>query len=158
MAKNADAAGIAAIIRAAFEEYRGRLDPPSGALDETAETVLQKLREGAASLAVVNGEVAASVFQLPRADHVYLSRLAVTPRFRRQGIGRALVELVEEQAKRSGFPRVQLGVRLALPELRAYYVAMGYRPIGLGTHDGYRQATYEILEKTLESAMTRTPT
>ena len=38
-ASEADAETLAAVIRTAFAEYRGRLDPPSGALAETADSV-----------------------------------------------------------------------------------------------------------------------
>ena len=40
----ADAALLAATIRAAFEQYRGKLEPESGAFRETAESVADELQ------------------------------------------------------------------------------------------------------------------
>lgn len=46
------------VLHAAFEEYRGRLDPPSGVHNETVETLRKKLKTGAAVLLQISDEVA----------------------------------------------------------------------------------------------------
>jgi hypothetical protein len=46
---------------------------------------------------------------------------------------------------------VRLGVRIALEPLRAYYERFDYRPVDYGTHEGYPQPTYVILEKTVNA-------
>jgi len=48
-ATEADAGTLLALVRAAFEEFRGRLDPPSGAHAETLESVYAAVR-GATSV------------------------------------------------------------------------------------------------------------
>ena len=42
---------VYAIMQAAFEEYRGVLDPPSGVHAETVEAVVRAMAEGGAVLA-----------------------------------------------------------------------------------------------------------
>ena len=42
-----DAASVAATIAAAFEQYRGKLTPESGAFRETAKGIAGELRRGA---------------------------------------------------------------------------------------------------------------
>ncbi|MGH2405709.1 MAG: GNAT family N-acetyltransferase [bacterium] len=83
---------LLAVLQAAFEQYRGRLDPPSGVHSETLETIRQKLKTGSAVLALVDDEVAGCVFYQQQASHMYLGRLSVLPKYRRQGVGQALID------------------------------------------------------------------
>jgi GNAT superfamily N-acetyltransferase len=146
---DADLPTLVALIHAAFEEYRGRLDPPSGAHRETLESVRDKLRTGRALLALVDGEPAGGVFYHRENDHVYLGRLAVLPQHRRRGVGRALVMYVEAWARSLDVPRTRLGVRVQLPANRAYFERLGYRVFRHEAHEGYSEPTYLLLEKDL---------
>ena len=67
--------------------------------------------------------------------------------FRRYGVGQALTEYVEQRARALGIPRVQLGVRTALPHLQAYYARLGYRVVRYEAHQGYTAPTYVVMEK-----------
>jgi len=142
-----DIPALVAVLHAGFEEYRGRLDPPSGVHNETAETIRKKLNMDSAVVAENDGDVIGCVFYVHEASCLDLGRLAVLPQYRRQGVGRALVEYVENRARALQVTRVELGVRLALPRLQAYYEALGYRPIRRGAHEGYAESTYVVLAK-----------
>src|SRR5215471_18457402 len=120
-ATEADTASILALVLAAFEEYRGQLDPPSGAHAETLDSVLEKMRNAQVVLAGVDGKSVGCLFCQSEEDHRYLFRLAVLPEYRRNGLGRALVEHAERRARELGFSRVRLGVRTVLERQRAYY-------------------------------------
>jgi ribosomal protein S18 acetylase RimI-like enzyme len=146
-AVEADAEAVAAVIRAAFEEYRGRLDPPSGALAETAATVREKMRTAQAVVALASQVPVGCIFFRPEEGRLYLFRLAVLPGHRRRGLGRALLAHAEERARELGLPRVRLGVRAALARQIAYYEDLGYRRVGDGTHPGYAGPTYLLLER-----------
>jgi ribosomal protein S18 acetylase RimI-like enzyme len=146
---------ITAVLMAAFEEYRGRLDPPSGAHKETVQNVREKMWSARVVLAQAGGEVVGCVFYELSSQHIYLSRLAVLPTHRRRGAGRALVEYVEGRALALDVPHVRLGVRVALEQNRAYYERMGYRFVEAHTHAGYAQPTYVILEKILPERVSR---
>jgi ribosomal protein S18 acetylase RimI-like enzyme len=151
-AGEADAEAVAAIIRAAFEEYRGRLDPPSGALAETADTVREKMRTAQAVLALAGEVPVGCVFFRPEEGRLYLFRLAVLPGRRGRGLGRALLAHAEERARELGLPRVRLGVRAALARQIAFYEGLGYRRVGDGTHPGYAGPTYLLLERPTAAA------
>ena len=148
-----DVAVLHALLRRAFAEYTGKLDPPSGANDETVDSIGRKLGEGGAFLCSSNengAEVAVGcVLYAPKSDHLYAGRLSVPPEFRKRGIGDLLLARTETHAATLGLPGVRLRVRLALETLRAYYAARGYTPIGLHNHPGYTVATFVEMEKRL---------
>jgi GNAT superfamily N-acetyltransferase len=146
-ATDTEVALLVALIHAAFEEYRGRLDPPSGAHQETEEQLRRKMASARVVVALADGQPSGCVFYEQEEDGLSFSRLAVPPAYRGRGIGQALIAYVEEQARRGNLGRVRLGVRLALPSLRAYYERLGYRPAEYRAHDGYAEPTYVILEK-----------
>jgi GNAT superfamily N-acetyltransferase len=132
---------------AAFAEYDGVLDPPTGAHDETLLTVRQKLKRGGAVIAEVGGEPAGCAFYEPVNALLYFSRLSVLPAFRNRGIGASLLKQVEGRARRAGAAGVRLGVRLQLPHLVARYERLGYRTTKHMTHQGYAEPTYIFMEK-----------
>jgi ribosomal protein S18 acetylase RimI-like enzyme len=151
-AADREAETVHSILLAAFEEYLGWLDPPSGAHGETLESVERKMAAGGAALAFLAGTPAGCVFFALQERRLYLYRLAVLPEFRRRGLGRALIEFVEARARALGLARVRLGVRLALDAQRAYYERLGYRTVEYRCHDGYRLPTYVFMEKVLQGS------
>ncbi len=138
-----DAPVLARLLREAFEEYRGKLDPPSSAHGKTAEAVLRELEGGGAPLAEVEGTPVGCVFFHPRVDHLYLDRLAVLPSNQGAGVARVLMDAVEARTEGP----VRLSVRCALTEQQAYYARRGYTFLEYGTHAGYAQPTFLVLQK-----------
>ena len=143
----ADAARVAHVIRSAFEQYRGALEPPSGALTVDAAAVQELMELGGIMVCEGGGQIVASVFHRTHADHVYLGRLAVLPAFRGRGHAVRLVAAVEALAAATGRGHVRLGVRLALPENRAFFERLGYRQVGLDSHAGSPVPTFAWLTK-----------
>ena len=148
-ATTTDVPTLLALVHAAFAQYRDRLDPPSGAHRETEATLGAALHAGGALLACVDGQPIGCVFYHRETEHVYVGRLSVLPAFRGRGVGPALTDDVERRARAMGVPRVQLGVRTALPRLRAYYERCGYRVVREERHAGYETPTYVVMEKDL---------
>lgn len=146
-----DAARVAQVIRASFGEYRGLLDPPSGALAVDARVVRDLMGLGGILACESEGRIVACVFHRTHPDHVYLGRLAVLPAFRSRGLGARLVAEVEALAAATGRERVRLGVRLALPRNREFFERLGYREVGLDSHEGMTVPTFAWLEKRIGS-------
>lgn len=140
---------LLAVIQAAYAEYNGKLDPPSGARNESVAQLAQKLSEGHALKAMLDGQIVGCVFYENRGDRVYFGRLAVLPTHRRQGIARRLVEGVEQYASAHQIPQVTMGVRLALPGHIAYYQRLGYQITEYRCHPGYSHYTSVDMVKTL---------
>ena len=149
-ATEADIPTIVALIHAAFKEYADALDPPSGAHKENEENIRAKLTTERALLALLGDRALACVFYRDEGDHMYFGRLAVLPAHRNRGISALLIDCVEVRARELGLPRVRLGVRIALPHLRARYERLGYRVIEQRRHVGYAEPTYLVMEKLLD--------
>lgn len=138
----ADAAAIAATIAAAFEEYRGKLEPESGAFRETAEGIAAELgRESGAIVAERNGRMLGCVMVKLEDDDLYFGRLAVVPAARGQGIARKLIDAVEDEARRRELAGVRLGVRIVLTENQRLFTALGYVETSREAHEGFDQPT-----------------
>jgi N-acetylglutamate synthase-like GNAT family acetyltransferase len=148
-ATEADIPTIVALIHAAFKEYDGVIDPPSGAHKESEEKLRQVMTTERAVLALLGAQALACVLYRVQGDHMYFGRLAVLPAYRNRGISAMLIAYVEQRASELGLPRVRLGVRVALPHLRARYERLGYRVIEQRSHAGYAEPTYLVMEKTL---------
>lgn len=146
----ADAPTVAATIAAAFEQYRGRLQPESGAFRETAEGIADELaRDSGAILAEQNGEVLGCVMVKIVDDDLYFGRLAVVPAARGRGIARRLVEAVEDEARRRELAGVRLGVRVVLAENQRLFTALGYVEISREAHEGFDHPTSINMRKAL---------
>lgn len=154
-ATDADATVLVNIIRAAFAEYQGLLNPPSGALKESVEEIRESMRTARYVLALVGKDAVGCVMYEERGEYLYLGRLAVLPPWRGRGIARALLDYVEGRADEMGITSVRLGVRVALSDLREMYERHGYRIIAYQSNEGHSEPTYVILQKVLEGGTKR---
>jgi len=144
-----DLAEIVALIHRAFEQYRGKLEPESGALTESVESLRKRLEKNRLFLAEDDGRISGAVFATQKGDAVYLDRLAVDPEVRCRGIARRLIEAVEAHARATGAARITLGVRLALQHNIDYFRRWGFVETGRQTHDGFDAPTSMDMEKRL---------
>lgn len=148
-----DVPALVEVIQQAFAEYRGRLDPPSGAHAENAETIARLLQNNEHAFLAHDEETSAPlgcVFctsnrQLD--DTFYLHRLAVIPQARGEGIATMLVHAVEEFARAAERTYVTLGVRIALTANRTFYLKRGYYPVAYGAHPGFHSPTFVTMRK-----------
>lgn len=144
-----DAPAILRIIHAAYAEFQGKLDPPSGAHMETAASIRELFKSERCVLGGWGDEVAGCTFFRIGEKDTHLHRLAVIPAHRRKAVGHALVTYVETQAKRCGSPRIRLGVRLQLPANQVFYRNLGYAVTSHHSHPGYSYPTYVSMTKDL---------
>lgn len=147
----ADAPALAVTILAAFEQYRGRLVPESGAFGETAEGIARELAKGAgAIIAERDATMLGCVMTRLEEGDLYLGRLSVLPAARGSGLAGRLIDAVEAEARRRGLPGVRLGVRIALLDNQRLFNALGYREISRETHAGFDHFTSINMRKLLK--------
>ena len=144
-----EAAAIVALIQRAFGEYRGKLRPESGALQETPETIRAAMKAGTILLVERAGRILGCVSVRRKDDCAYAGRLAVEPMERGIGIGRALLAAAEAQARQMGSDRLRVDVRLKLRDNRAFFRALGFVEGAERCHPGFSKPTYVELEKVL---------
>lgn len=149
LATEQDIPGLTTLIRKAFAEYEGKLDPPSSAKHESEQRVKAELNEGGALVYEQAGEIVGCVFYNLYEEHIYLRRLSVAPEHRRQGIASALLEAGEEFGRSQKLPEARLSVRIVLKDNIDFYQRRGYRHFSYGTHAGYKQPTFVTLSKHL---------
>jgi ribosomal protein S18 acetylase RimI-like enzyme len=144
-----DLAGIVHLLtQEAFRAYLG-LDPPTGAAWETEETVRADLARSEGAVAWIDSRPVACIRLDQGEDHVHVRRLAVLPELQGHGIGRALMEWSETDARRRAAAEVTLGVRIALPGNRAFFERLGYEVVAEQAHPGYDHPTSFAMRKRL---------
>ncbi|MDO7907664.1 GNAT family N-acetyltransferase [Paenibacillus sp. JX-17] len=128
IAQDSEISIVAQIIRDAFREYDGKLDPPSGALSETEDGIRAKLDGRGYAVLVRNEEVpvGTALFYKESETVMYIGRVSVLPSCRGQGVGRKMMHYIEDLAVREGCLKVRVGARLSLPDNIEMYSKMGY--------------------------------
>ena len=145
-----DADAVAALIREAFAAQAVVTDPLPSALRVTAADVAGHLqRGGGGAVASVDDVLGGSVLWEEKDGGLYVSRVAVAPAWRRQGVGRALMEAAETAARVMRLPRVHLATRLVLADNRRLFAACGFVETERTAHPGYAEPTSVTMIKHL---------
>ena len=69
-----------------------------------------------------------------------IKRMYVVPAARRQGLGRQLLEALEDRARELGYARIRLDTGARQPHAQAMYERAGYHPIE--NYNGNQQASF----------------
>jgi GNAT superfamily N-acetyltransferase len=157
-AEEGDLAGAVEILEEAAE-WTARLGLPSwepGGFRSPSgrgRTQLTKaLLSGGLYVARIGEEAAATVSLLDRdvrfwpgarPDALYVHKLAVSRRYARRGVGRAILEWAAEEARERGKQHLRLDCSQEDPRIRAYYEDAGFRHHGDLTVDAFPVALYE---------------
>ena len=144
-----DSGVIADLVRLAFSVQARPTNPPSSALKETAATIADHLARGGGAVLESHGAIVGVVLWNEEDGALYISRLSVHPERRRQGIARVLMDEAEREARRRGFPRMTLGVRLELEENRRFFRSCGFEDASLRSHEGFSVPTWVMMERRL---------
>lgn len=100
-------------------------------------------------VATENNLLVASVFYQQKDDLVYIDRLAVLPSHQKQGIATQLMQELELRAHDLGAASLSLSVRLVLEKQQTFYKNLGFVFDSFGTHEGFSEATFMTMRKTL---------
>lgn len=140
-AHDEDWPAIHRLVAEAFAFMEGRIDPPSSLRRWTAATFRDAAAAGPAFLAVEDGRVVGCAFGEARPDDLHLSKIAVAPRRRGAGVGRALIDLAAWAAAQRGLAMLTLQSRIELTETHAAFAALGFRRTGETAHPGFARPT-----------------
>jgi GNAT superfamily N-acetyltransferase len=143
------------VLYQAFEYQRERIDPPSSLYRLDEELLAKKAGEERVFVATDRGSLVGCVFARDTGTSIYLGKLAVLPPLQGRGIGRRLVQAVEEFAGKSGRGIVELETRIELAENREKFESYGFRKVGENAHPGYDRPTSISMEKRLAPDFSR---
>ncbi|WNR44147.1 GNAT family N-acetyltransferase [Paenibacillus roseipurpureus] len=141
------------IMLASFQEYSGKLTPPSGALHETVEHTMRTFEVGGgAVLAWEEGNAVGSARYKLVDDYMYIGRVSVLPEYRGRGICKALLRRVESIAQQQGIAESRVEVRLSIPENIAMYQKFKYEVVEQKFYPEGTDSWY-VMRKILSDAM-----
>jgi ribosomal protein S18 acetylase RimI-like enzyme len=129
-----DADRIAACVRAAYEHYIERIG-------KTPRPMLADYGEVIRAHQVVVAEEAdtlAGILVLEETPEGFrLLNIAVSPAFQKTGVGKALLQHAEAEARRLGYDSIYLSTQEKMTENQALYTKIGYREYDRRLEDGY---------------------
>lgn len=140
---------VLALIMRAFASMDGVIDPPSSAHLLTADNLRDKARREAGFVAFKGDRIVGCVFALERVAEVYVGKLAVAPGCHGQGIGRRLMQAVEDLARRRGKAALELQTRIELTGNHAAFARFGFHETERTAHEGYLRPTSITMRKVL---------
>lgn len=138
------------LIMRAFAPMDGVIDPPSSAHLLSTESLRDKAGQETVFLALQDGRIAGCVFALERSADFYVGKLAVEAEFQGQGIGRRLIQAVEDFARGRNKPAIELQTRIELTANHATFARLGFHEIARTAHQGYDRPTSITMRKELK--------
>ncbi|MET9514186.1 N-acetyltransferase [Streptomyces sp. NPDC002994] len=136
-ATSADVPRVKAVTDAAYHHYIERIGvvPVPMEADHSANV--------AAGRVFVTGDPVIGVLVLvPEADHLFLDSIAVHPDAHGRGVGRRLLEYVEEHARSLGLREVRLYTNAKMWENQKLYPHFGYELVERRVEDVYDRFHY----------------
>ena len=140
---------VLALIMGAFASMDGVIDPPSSAHLLTADTLRDKARREAGFVALKGDRIVGCIFALEKVAELYVGKLAVAPDCQGQGIGRRLMQAVEDLARRRGKAALELQTRIELTGNHAAFARFGFHETDRTAHEGYLRPTSITMRKAL---------
>jgi ribosomal protein S18 acetylase RimI-like enzyme len=119
----ADASSVAALVDAAYRHWVDRIGMLPGPMTDDYDQVI---RTRQVTVAERHGAIAGIVVLAVTAEGFVLENVAVHPDHRGTGLGGALLEFAEAEARRAGFDAIQLYTHEKMAENLALYSRIGY--------------------------------
>ncbi|MEY1554059.1 GNAT family N-acetyltransferase [Yoonia sp. R2331] len=131
-----DLPAMHALIHRCFAGMEGRVDPPSSVHRLTLKALKAQARD--AELWALPD---ACMILAPKADTLYLGKLAVDAAARGQGRARQLITWAKTRARALQKTSLTLETRIELTENHAIFRALGFRETARTAHPGFDRPT-----------------
>jgi N-acetylglutamate synthase-like GNAT family acetyltransferase len=122
-ATEADVAAITHLVDAAYRPYVERIGMRPGPMGEDYREVVRNLQ---VTVAESEGALVGVLVLGTTPDGFLIHNVAVHPAHRGKGLGRALLELAESEARKAGFDSIYLFTHEGVLESRVLYERIGY--------------------------------
>jgi GNAT superfamily N-acetyltransferase len=142
-----DAASIASVLHRSFVEYESSYTPEAFAATVcTPEQIRARMSEGPVWIALQAGIITGTVAAVSKGEALYIRGMAVDPRVRGSGTGRALLNCVEEFAVQGGFKALRLSTTPFLSSAIRLYERCCFRRNGDGPHDLFGTTLFTMVK------------
>lgn len=129
-----DVTAIKRCVHEAYAQYVERIgEPPGPMLDDYRQVV----RDRRVFVIESSGEIAGAVVLIEERGTMLLDNIAVLPSRQGEGIGRRLMLLAEEEARRLGYESIDLYTHELMTENFALYARNGYEEVERRTERGF---------------------
>ena len=145
IATPADAEAVAALVDAAYRHYIERIGRPPGPMTEDYDQVI---RDRQVTVAEQDGEMAGVVVTGPTDEGFAIDNVAVHPSHQGKGLGGALMQYAEAEARRAGFDSIYLYTHEKMTENQVLYARLGYVEYERRAEHGFSRV---FMRKTLTS-------
>jgi ribosomal protein S18 acetylase RimI-like enzyme len=105
------------------------------------------IEAGTLSVIELDGQVRGFVVCYGCNDYLHLENVAVDPRFQGLGLGRQLIDYVEQQARSGGYGSIQLYTNAKMTENLGLYPRLGYEQFDRRVENGFDRVYFS---KTLD--------
>lgn len=141
--------GLHDLLSVCFAFMEGRIDPSSSLNLMTPELLRRNADEQTLIVVLSDGELVGCGYLEETDDTIYVSKLAVKPAFRKQGILRSMVQIAENLARERKKAGLELETRIELVENHKTFAALGFVKTGESCHEGYDRPTSITMTKSL---------
>jgi len=147
-----DAPSISEVLLQSFIEYESEYTPEGfAATTPTVEQVEHRLTEGPVWVALLEGNVVATVSAMHKGESLYIRGMATLPSARGHRIGGLLMESVQGFASVQECKRLFLSTTPFLSRAIALYERLGFIRTAEGPHDLFGTPLF-TMERTLEGS------
>lgn len=101
-----------------------------------------QISAGHVHVAEAAGAVAGFIVLYPRGDHIHVENVAILPALQGRGIGKALLDFAEAEAKRRSLAALELYTNAKMNENQTFYPRLGYAETGRREEDGFARVFY----------------
>jgi GNAT superfamily N-acetyltransferase len=129
-----DATALAEVARRSYAPSVERIGRPPAPMTADYEAVVAR----GDTFLVERDAIAIALLVLePMTDHLLLENVAVVPEEQGTGVGKQLLMLAEQEARRLGLPEVRLYTNAAMTENLSYYPRHGYEETHRAVKEGF---------------------
>ncbi|MEW6725306.1 MAG: GNAT family N-acetyltransferase [Bacillota bacterium] len=151
LAEEADVRPLRLLVNAAYRELAEMGMNYTGSYQDE-EITRERMQGRDVYLVFLDGQmvgtISTEVEEEDGQSHLYISQFAVLPELKLRGIGRFIMDLVEQKARENGISRLRLDTATTAHHLVRFYSGLGYRVIAEEQWQGKTYRSY-IMEKEL---------
>jgi GNAT superfamily N-acetyltransferase len=118
-----DVAKVTALVNAAYGHYIERIGVVPGPMTDDYAEVIKNYQ---VTVAESHGTIAGVIVLTTNDEGFLIANVAVAPSYRGKGLGKALLEFAESEARRAGFDSIYLYTHEKMTENIMLYSRIGY--------------------------------